>query len=83
MKLTALLSPYDKAINALKNLDFFVPGAFRLILAPVMIVAGYNKLQLSKLGDSMEFAITYFFMGAGRFFSVDWWIRTFVSKSAE
>lgn len=42
---------YDTAMEKLKYLDFSVPLAFRLILAPVLIIAGYHKLQLPNLGN--------------------------------
>ena len=45
------VSLYDTVINKLKYVDFVVPLAFRLILAPVLIVAGYHKLQLPHLGE--------------------------------
>lgn len=42
---------YDTVMDKLKYTDFVVPLAFRLILAPVLIVAGYHKLQLPSLGE--------------------------------
>ncbi|MDO6834681.1 DoxX family protein [Pseudoalteromonas carrageenovora] len=49
-KLTHL---YESAIGKLSFLDGLPALLFRLILAPVMIIAGYNKLAIS--GDSQGF----------------------------
>ena len=41
---TGLTSLYDGTIKLLSGLDGLAPLLFRLILAPVMVQAGYNKL---------------------------------------
>jgi len=46
-----LIAFYDMALEKVKLADFVVPLAFRLILAPVLTIAGYHKLNLHKLGE--------------------------------
>lgn len=41
----------DMMLEKIRILDFSVPLAFRLILAPTLIIAGYHKLQLPMLGE--------------------------------
>lgn len=43
--MTSLTSFYDKSVKVLSSLDGIAPLLFRLILAPVMIQAGWNKLD--------------------------------------
>jgi uncharacterized membrane protein YphA (DoxX/SURF4 family) len=49
--LQKLVELYDLGVEKIRMIDFVVPLAFRLILAPVMAVAGYHKLNLHKMGD--------------------------------
>ncbi|WP_338109427.1 DoxX family protein [Pseudomaricurvus alkylphenolicus] len=51
--LTAAAGFYDRALSMTKRLEPLGPLAIRLYLAPVFIIAGYNKLQLSD--DSLGF----------------------------
>ena len=45
--LTTLIQGYDKIIAAVKQSDFLLLLAVRLYLAPVFIIAGFNKLQFA------------------------------------
>lgn len=49
--ITTLISTYKNSLEKLAILDGIPSLLFRLILAPVMIIAGYSKLNLS--GDSV------------------------------
>lgn len=52
--INTLLTSYNYSIKKLAILDGIPSLLFRLILAPVMIIAGYSKLNLS--GDSVVFS---------------------------
>ena len=48
-----LLTQFHKIKLAISNFDFLSPLLFRLILAPTMIIAGFNKLNLGNTDVSL------------------------------
>lgn len=48
--ITTLFQWHKRLLKQLSKIEFVVPLALRLILAPTLIIAGYNKLRLGESG---------------------------------
>ena len=60
-------SNYVKTIKSkLASIDFISPLLFRLILAPTMIIAGFNKLNLGNTDVSLPVSYTHLTLPTNR-----------------